>query len=59
MTENYNPGLMPCGESQTISLQLSKLWTCLQRRRNVAMMISGNKGFAAEETKVRFMADLH
>lgn len=39
-----------------ISLQLPKLWTCFQRR-NVALMILGNKG-SAEETKIRPMAGL-
>ena len=39
--------------------KLSKLCTCLQGRRNVPMRISGNKGFAAEEAKVRLTAELY
>lgn len=38
--------------------ELSKLWTCLQGKSNVPMRISGNKGFVAEETKVRLRAEL-
>lgn len=58
MTENYSPGLMPSGESWNHFFPVVQAMDMPSRKKGCPMRISGNKGFAAEETKVRHMAEL-